>query len=318
MLFFERMKSMLKTGLMRICLPFVTVLLAAAAATPARCDTVLRWKLTPGETLRFVTQMKMVAKVGNGPAPFTTTSNQTVEMSWVVMSLDADGVASVTQTFDRLRLKMTSPQGVMVDFDSATNGETAGISKALVPFLESIVNKPISVKIDPRGEVSDVQVPQSMLDGMKKVPGMGSFFSGETLGKLSGLGTLPEEAISKNDVWTTEAGVDVPLFGKMKTQSKFRYLGSEIRDGRRLEKIGYTQQMVVTPATEQSGNTMKVTDQSVSGTTYFDNVAGRVAESDVTSKMKIEVTTAGMTMKTESETQALMKLVSVEASKKLR
>ena len=164
--------------------------------------------------------------------------------------------------------------------------------------------------------MSDVQVPQSILDGMKKVPGMGSFFSGETLGKLSGLGTLPKEAVSENDVWTTEAEVDVPPFGAMKTQSKFRYLGGEIRNGSRLEKIGYTQQMVVTPAPEQSGNSMKFTDQSVSGTTYFDNVAGRIAESEVMSKMKIEVTTAGMTMKTDTTTQSLMKLVSVDTSDK--
>ena len=175
---------MLRTGLLRNCLP-LAVLMAAAAATPAECETVLRWKLTPGETFRFVTQMKMVAKVGDGPTAFTTTSDQTIEMSWAVKSIDADGVASVTQTFDRMRMKMTSPQGVIIDFDSATDGETAGISKTLVPFLEAIVNKPISVRIDPRGDVSDVQVPQSMLDGMKKVPGMGSFFSGETLGKNS-------------------------------------------------------------------------------------------------------------------------------------
>ena len=56
------------------------------------------------------------------------------------LSVGADGVASVTKTIDRMRSKVESPQGVVIDYDSAANGETAGDSKMLklmVPLLEA-------------------------------------------------------------------------------------------------------------------------------------------------------------------------------------
>lgn len=294
--------------------PLMVLGIMVATATPVRSETLLRWKFKPGETLRYVSQMKTTGKTGVGPTPLIMTTNQSIEMSQAVKSVDADGVASVVQTFDRWQLKIVSQQGVMVDYDSAANGETVGMSKALVPFLDAVVNKPISMKIDSRGEFSDTQVPQSMLDGMKNVPGMGTLLSGKTIGKLAALGTLPKEPVSMNDTWTTEADVEIPMFGRMTARSTFEYLGSVTRDGRELEKIGYTQQLSVTPGQESAAAAMKITDQSISGTTYFDNAEGHFVESDVQSHLKMEITVGKMKIESDTTTEMTMKLQSVDTA----
>lgn len=301
---------MLRIRRTRYCLPLMTALLTIAAVAPARGATTLRWKFTPGETLRYVMHMKMTMKFDSAAAPVTTTATQVSEMSWVIESVDADGVASVTQTIDRMQMKMISPQGVMIDYDSSGNGETGGMSKMLAPLLEAMVNKPISLKVDPRGQQSDVQVPQSMIDGANKIPGLGSMLSGDTIGQMSGLGTLPKDAVSEGDVWTNEREISLPTIGKMEVLAKFEYLGKETRDGRELEKIRPTQHMDISPAKEAAGGAAKITDQSVSGTTYFDNVAGRFAEAEMTSTMKMEIAVGEMTMKMETVTEVRMKLES--------
>jgi hypothetical protein len=310
---------MLKVSRTAHSLPIVIVLLTAAAVTPARGETVLRWKFQPGEKLRCVMNMKMTGKLDFGSTPTTTTSVQVMEMSWEIKSVDAEGVASVTQTIDRLRMKMESPEGVMIDYDSDANGETAGISKVMVPFFEAMVNKPTSLKMDPRGHVSDVQVPQAMIDAANKVPGMGAIgemLSGETIGKISGGGTLPQDAVSEGDTWTNEAEFNLPMLGKMKALATYKYLGSETRNGRALEKIGYTQKIDISPAQKQPGYDAKITDQSASGTIYFDNVAGRFTESSLKSKMNTEITVAGKTVKSDVETVVHTKLESAGTSEK--
>ena len=59
---------------------------------------------------------------------------------------------------------------------------------------------------------------------------------------------------------------------------------------------------------------MKVTDQAVSGTVYFDNAGGRFVESKVSSKVTMEIATAGMEITSGTDSQMLVKLVSVEKS----
>ena len=308
---------MSRTTQKSLTLVFVVAIFTLAAVTPAQGETVLRWKFTPGDAFQLVMQGNTTVKTSTGDTPVTMTATYVAEMSQVIESVDANGVASVTQTINRLRQKMSSPQGVVMDYDSAAAADINGKSRLLVPLFDAIVNKPISLKADPRGRISDAQVPQSVIDAANEMPGLGGLFSGKTMGQFSGLGTLPKEAVSIGDIWTNEEDITVPKLGKMKVKSTFRYLGSEVRDGMTLEKIGYTQeQMLAGSATEKPDHGAKMTDASASGTMYFDNVAGRFVEGTIKSKMKMEVTVVGMTLKTDMAMDMQMKLDLADASDK--
>jgi hypothetical protein len=302
---------------LKYSLPLLTVLLTFASLPSARADTVLRWKFKPGETLRYVMHQKMVQKGEVGPAPITVTMNQTAEMSWAVTSVDSDGVASLTQTFTRMRIKMESPQGIMMDYDTASEEEPQGFLTMMAPVFDAMVNKPISMKVDPRGNASDVQIPQAMVDSWKKVPGMeqmGDMFSDEFMEKMSGLGAIPEKAVSPGDTWTDVTEGDLPMIGKMKVETMYEYLGSENRDGKQLEKIRVTQKMDISPGEKPVGIVMKIGEHDSTGITYFDNAAGRFAENQSKSTIKMEGTMGEQPIKMDTEMDIRMNLESVERS----
>lgn len=304
-----------------LCLSLLGVLLTVAVAAESRADTVLRWKFNAGETIRYVMVQKMIMtqKMEGMPkgVPVTITMTQTADMSWAVQSVDADGVASITQTFDRMRMKMESPQGIMLDYDSASDKEPEGMVKMFASVLKAMVNKPISMKVTPRGEVSDVHVPQAMIDGFTKLPGMekmSGFFSEDTLKEMSGIGELPEEAVSKGDTWTDEKEISFPMFGKMHVKVSNQYLGSETRDGKPLEKIAVTQEMDIKPGEEQAPFVVKMKVHKSSGTTYFDNVAGRFAEFQMKATMEFEITMGEKKAQSTMEMDIQMKPAPADSS----
>ena len=77
------------------------------------------------------------------------------------------------------------------------------------------------------------------------------------------------------------------------TDTTFRYVGSEVRDGRKLEKIAMEMKMRVG---EGGKVKMKLTDQSGEGTLYFDNAAGQLVSSQSQSKMKMQISVLGQEM----------------------
>ena len=104
------------------------------------------------------------------------------------------------------------------------------------------------------------------------------------------------------------------MFGKINVQQTYQYAGSEVRNGKELEKILITHQMDVgAPEKQPEGQPafdMKLKEQENRGTIHFDNTAGRFVENQGNIKMKMEVTVAATTMELEMETEVEMKLVS--------
>ena len=286
----------------------LAAVLVVASATSARAEKLLRWKFTPGETLRHVTEQKMVTTMDMG-TPVTMTMTQMFEVSWKVNSVDAEGVASVTQTVDRARVKMESPQGIMIDYDSASGEEPEGIAKMLVSVIEAMLNRPVSMKVSAWGKTSDMQVPQAMIDAMNKLPMMekgGGVFTEDTFRQMGGSGDLPEEAVSPGDTWTEERAIELPMVGKHKLGATYEYAGTETRNDRELEKILTTLRMELLGSEDQP---LKFTsqDSELKGTIYFDNQAGRLVETDMSGKIKLEVTLGDMSFKMDIDMDIQMK-----------
>ena len=63
---------------------------------------------------------------------FETNVTQSTDMTWAIKSVGSDGVAEMTQTIDRIRMKMESPIGEFA-YDSKDGKEVEGA----VGFLAS-------------------------------------------------------------------------------------------------------------------------------------------------------------------------------------
>lgn len=307
------MLNVTRTARRLVC---VVVALALSGGAAARGQTLLRWKFEPGQKLHYVVHIKMNQKIGMGATPTTMTTTQIMNTSREVKSVEADGTAVVIQTIDRMRMKQESPQGVMANYDSASEEEPEGMAKMMAPMFEAMVGKSISVKMNARGEVSDVKLPPGMLDEMKKMPFMemmDDMFSEENMKQMMGNIALPEEPVAEGHKWSTETSMQIPMLGKGKVKMAYEYVGSETRNGTEVEKILTTMEMDIT-GTEGQLFPIELEGQEMTGAIYFDAAAGYFTESEMKTTMKMKVGIGEKKMEIDSEMDQRMELVQGEAS----
>jgi hypothetical protein len=293
------------------------VLLAGSGTTQAQ--KLIRWKFQPGQTLRYAMEQEQSQNVKVGDTPVTMTVTTTITMTQKIDAVDPQGVASVTQTIDRMQMKMSPPPGMTqgLDYDSDSPKAAEGMAALLTPLLDAMVKKPFTMKIDPRGQVSEMKLPAGLVEALNKAGGgqMKGMFNEDALRQMTGQGMamLAEKAVAQGETWTRDATVDMPTLGAMKIATQYRYEGTEKRDGKELDKITSTMQMDVAPPKDKPlPFQMKIGDQKTEGTIYFDSEAGRIVEMKTQSKMTITVDVPGQKVEQQMTMNQTLRLAPPE------
>jgi Family of unknown function (DUF6263) len=280
-----------------------------AGGTTARAEApTLRWKFSQGEVLHYQMDQKTVTelKIAAQNQDIKTTVTQIVETTWTVLSVDASGTAEMSQSIDRLRSKVEANFGTF-EFDSKADKQPEGlVAGAMVPVLKAMIGQKFRYKISPQGELSDIQVPESLLKTLKETgpaagPGMFSEDGLKNMIKESSL-ILPKESLDKP--WTRQKKVPMPPIGSLVLDTTHKYEGTE---NDQVKVVSETKASVeVDPANKIDA---KIASQEGKGAFYFDAKAGRVARSTVTQKVEMVVSmgTNKVSQSTNSETE--MKLV---------
>src|SRR5215204_5781871 len=95
-----------------------SLLLLTAAASTARAADAVVWKFTPGLTNRFqMSQDTKVTKTGAG-GDMSVDSVLTIDMSWTVKEVKPDGSAILEQRVDRMRMSISTADGMKSDIDT--------------------------------------------------------------------------------------------------------------------------------------------------------------------------------------------------------
>ncbi len=146
---------------------------------------------------------------------------------------------------------------------------------------------------------------------MKKAgPGqMGSMFSEDSMKQMISRSMVgfPDE-VKKGQTWDAKVETPNPVVGKQIVETEYRYAGPEERDGRSAEKIDVEIKLSFESGPNaQAKVTMK--DQSGKGVIYFDNQQGLPLETDVTSKMTLEIAVGDKTFEQAVTTKVAMKQV---------
>jgi hypothetical protein len=294
----------------------VGLVVTAVASHSAQAETLLRWKFEKGQKTRMVITQEMQMKMVMQENPVLMTTTSTMEFDWEVTALDEQGVATMSLTADRIRMKMKGPQGVIMEYDSQSDKKPEGMAAMMAPMFEGMLNKPYTTKMDSRGKILEMKLPQGLAESMNKLPGMaqlGDMFNEKSMKGMAQIATFPKKPLKPGDTWTRTATMKNPMTGDMITDTTFRYVGSEVRDGRELEKIAMEMKMRV----GEGGNMkMEITDQSNTGTLYFDNAAGQFVSSDSKSKMKMKISVLGQEMEQEMEVQSKVESRPQESAEK--
>src|SRR5262249_44982243 len=135
----------------------------------------------------------------------STDAKQGLEMSWTIKSVDTDGKASVTLKAERFQVAMEMPVLGKFEYDSKEGKMPKGpFGKMFEPIAKALAGAEFSLTMDPRGEVSDVKIPENVEKALKgqKAPGLADMLSPESLKKMMSVVPLPKEAINKGKTWT--------------------------------------------------------------------------------------------------------------------
>jgi hypothetical protein len=305
------MRGCIVSPVTRHVLTFLLFTLGTAAT--AYAEATLRYKFKAGDETRYVLTQSMTTEMTlpQQEKPLTSNMTQTMHFKNVVDEVASDGSARMRQTFTRIKIAIRSsaPGAQPFDYDSAAEKEVTGpIADAILQSIKPLLNAEIQQSMSPRGEVSDVVVPQSLLDAFKSNPAlaaMGNTFSAEGIKNLSTQSAIafPEKPLAVGDAWDQAIDLKLPI-GKLITTKTTRYAG---KNDAGFEKLGVSTKLTMEPAANAPVS-MKLTNGKGEGEILFDPARGRLHSSTLKQTMAAELSAGGQTIQQKSETEVTLRL----------
>lgn len=277
---------------------------------------VLRWKFTPGEALHYQMNQNAVTEVKANGQNIKTTVTQTLETTWAVQTVDASGGAEMSQSIDRLQTKIESPFGTF-DYDSKSEKQPEGPAiSGIMPILKALIGAKFKYKISASGELSDIQVPESLLQVVKQSGpaaggGNAGMFSEEGLKNMIRESSLILPPGSLEKPWTRKKEIPAPPIGTQVVEVTYKYDGTENDQAR----IGMVQKVSL-QADPKAEIDAKIGNQDGKGTFVFDTKSGRIVRSNIAQKVQMIVKVMNTEVEQNQETTTEMKLVKADTASK--
>jgi hypothetical protein len=287
---------------------------AVGLQAEARADAPLRWKFKAGETVHYnlIQKTDTTMKLADGRTGGSKVS-QNSDIRWTVESVSADGVAELTQTIDRIRVRMDSVTGQPpFEYDSASDEPLpkGALATGLAPVFKALAGLKCTLVMDPRGEIREVRIADSVVESLEKSfkGGLGHLFSKEALKNMVGQSSLvlPEAAVEKGKTWAEKSETASPQLGTMITDKTYTFQGAEADDPSRV-RIDLDAKTTLKPiAGSQIEFEMKKQDGK--GTFVFDTAKGRIISSHIDVEMTQSIKTQGQVLEQTVVNKMEMKL----------
>ena len=177
------------------------------------------------------------------------------------------------------------------------------MAKMVAPMLEAMLKNPFRIIFTSRGDVEDVKFPPGNAGEHEQEHRRpdGKHFLADWIKQIGLISLFPEGPITPGQSWMHETTMKNPLLGNQAIKTTFRYAGTETRDARPLEKIDLTmswkpegkKQEGEKKDAEKKAETTRLTISEGKGVLLFDNSEGRVVESTMEMRMKIDMAVMG-------------------------
>ncbi len=275
------------------CLAFIV---AQVSACLCNAQVQMDWKLKEGTRWRVEVVQSIRTETQRGERRDAISMETAMEMQWIVDRVDADGSMHLTQTYQRFRLKSSSPDAEPVAYDSASSREPADELKPIARMMRPLIGMRYQVVLSQRGEIASVERPSETESLLGDLPAMSRWKKMLTKDGIDrvlrqSLGVLPESAVEVGDRWTSTQQVDSP-FGALTIETSYRYEGSQRREQRTLQHI----RAVIETTVAGEGAAVPLADKLQSkqqAVYYFDTARGCLAESHLLQTVRSEVPYAG-------------------------
>jgi Family of unknown function (DUF6263) len=287
----------------------------------ARADAPLRWKFKPGETVRYTLVQKTDTKMelASGQS-ITSKVRHDSDIRWIVKSVSPEGIAEVAQAIDRVRIRMEAPGQPVFEFDTASKESPpeGPVAAQMVPMFRALAGLECTLMMDPRGEIRDVRIADSVLESIQKSLPAGpaaQMLSKESLKNMVGQSSLilPKEAVAKGKTWTEKSKMPANQFGTMVIDKTYTYQGAEAAEPTHI-RIDLNTKTTLEPAAN-SPVELELKNQDGKGQIVFDSEKGRIVSSHLDMSMTQKIKAGGQELDQTVVNQVDMKQKPDEAAK---
>ena len=288
------------------CFALVIGLLASGAVAGAK-PTALRWKLKAGEVLRYESAQTTVSKIKDqGGQEVSTTLTLTMDLTWAVKDVDPQGMATVTQTIDRIRTTATMPYGKFA-MDSK-DGDAAGPA---APLFKLLVGAEFTFKMNPQGELSDIKLSDKLLASIRgdndPAGGQGQFSEAGLKNMLTQMGmTLPVDPVDTGKTWSRKLAIPSGANGQTREVEQTYTLAPPESSGKPLDSIDMVTKF--DPAAVDPNIPVTIKTQEATGRFLFDNTSGWIESSKVTERVDLSGQMQGKEFTQSNETTTVITL----------
>lgn len=290
--------------------------------SPVMGQKLLRWNLQRNETIQVLLSQKMMTAASIQGTELRSTVDMLMAMKWHVLAVDAHGTAQMSQSIDRMKMTMESPGFETVAYDSATATHATGPTQSIAASIEPLLGVKFIQTMNDRGEIVDLRLSKEAAEALDKVPSgaqLKEMFSQEGLKSLvtQAAAVLPEKPIRPGDTWRGQSETKSPA-GNLKMNMRYRYFGTELRQGRPVEKIGVALQLSFVDGANPLGLSVQIKDQDNSGTLYFDSVLGQFVETSLHQNMTLQTKLGNQTHMQKLDMQLRMQFRSDRSAQTVR
>jgi hypothetical protein len=278
-------------------LPLSAILLSLFFARPSHAADALTWKFAPGLANRYRTSttMDVTMDLGAGGEQRQTIVN-TIDLVWTVDKLQDDGAAVLKQKIERVQMKIAIPGGQTVEYDSKSTDEPQSFAAMVAPLFREMTRAEFTVTMSPRGKISNVEVPESLIAAIAASPGaqlLGDLATAEGFKNMISRSSfeLPEK-LEPGVEWSTTAEIANPILGKQTIVTTYKYTGPKEVDGVQFESFAPTLTIDFAGGPAEA----KVTKQESSGEILFNRTEGRLESMKLKHNLALTLTQAGKTI----------------------
>jgi hypothetical protein len=262
----------------------VVVLLAASC--PAQAQTLLRWKLKPGESLAMTIEQQTDSSVSFSGKRADTKIDLALVLGWNVTAADNNGF-KIRQSIDSIRQKLTTQQAGTVEFDSTSKAKPTGQSRDLAEALRPLVGAEFDIVMSPRGEISAVEpaneAAKALFAGLESGQGTDATARATVEQMLRRpLLILPERPMNVGETWTVSSERPT-VAGPLKIDTTYKLAGVADQNGKSVARIDMSASFTAAP-----GGQVTVKSPDHSGQVDFAADDGRLIKISQQQKLTTE------------------------------
>jgi hypothetical protein len=274
-------------------------------------DATLRYRWVNGDEVRYRLSQQGTTTITGlpGVGEMTTDQSNVQVFHLTVEDVTADGSATLRQTFESVRMELSSPAGKTVFDSGAGDKPTDPVGAAIGTTMSAMIGESITIVLQPTGAVTRVEGMSRILDKVMKTlpqnPAMAQAMSqlkasmgDDAVRSLfeQSFVNFPDRAIKAGETWTGQFKMSNPMFGALTTTMTSTLKGVESGNSASIARIAVMIAMAQDADAKPSGlpgMTAKLADSKGEGEILFDITKGRLQKSSFKSEMPVTMSLAG-------------------------